>query len=87
MIKKMNQKSLAFGVSGIALFIISGFMHSQSLGILSAVLLIIGLVYYSKSKGYPGWLGLLGVLFPLFSFTPIVLFIILVFMPDRQKKI
>ena len=61
MIKKLNNKSLLFGVPG--LFIQSvGFFGFPLISIAGTILLIIGLGYYAKAKGHSGYYGLFGLL-------------------------
>ena len=55
-------------------------MIASSVGItVSSLLLVVGLGYYAKSKGYSGALGLLGVL-------SCVGLIIVAVLPDKTKK-
>jgi hypothetical protein len=64
------------GLAGMPLWA----MIASSVGVtVSSLLLIVGLGYYAKSKGYTGALGLLGVL-------SCVGLIIVAVLPDRTKK-
>ena len=62
MIKELNNKSLAFGIPGLILCVFGALRHfGLVIYIIGSILVIIGLAYYSKSKGYSIWLGLLGL--------------------------
>jgi 4-amino-4-deoxy-L-arabinose transferase-like glycosyltransferase len=66
----------SYGLSGMPLWA----AIASSAGItVSTILLIIGLGYYAKSKGYTGALGLLGLL-------SCVGLIIVAVLPDKTKK-
>lgn len=64
---KIDKRFFIFGVPGFVVQSIGICIHPL-LALLGSVLLIIGLAYYSKAKGYPvcvavlGLLGLLGVI-------------------------
>ena len=75
MIAEYHRKSLMLGIPGLVLQLVCNVLLSasgaQSRGLvwifwagvlLGSVLLIIGLGYYTKGKGYSGLLGLLGLL-------------------------
>ena len=72
MIKKLNNKSMAFGVPGIIIQTI-GFAINPIVVLLGGVLLIIGLGYYAKAKGHSGYFGLFGLL----SWIGIIVLIVL----------
>ena len=59
--KKLNNKSLAFGVPGIIIQTI-GLMVSPILTLIGSVLLITGLCYYNKAKGHHWAFGFFGLL-------------------------
>ena len=64
------------GLAGMPLWA----MIASSVGVtVSSLLLVVGLGYYAKSKGYSGALGLLGLL-------SCVGLIIVAVLPDRTKK-
>lgn len=88
--KRLNRISLAWGVPGLLVQVVGVILRNTSgteslpiLGelvlLLGAVMLIVGLAYYAKGKGYhPAW-GLLGLL-------SLIGFIVLGVMPDRQRR-
>ena len=62
MIRELNKKSLAYGIPGMLLQGCFIYPPTALLGIFGTVLLIIGLSYYARAKGYSGYFGLLGLL-------------------------
>jgi hypothetical protein len=93
MIAEYNRKSLMIGIPGLILQIVCQVLSTTmashgNMTLLSwvllaglfagSVLLIIGLVYYAKGKGYSGALGLLGLLSCLGL-------LILAVLPDKTK--
>ncbi len=65
MIKKYNNISLAFGIPGLIVQTFGVISQITIISLVGAVLLIVGLGYYAKSKGrHPAWclLGLLSIL-------------------------
>lgn len=88
--KRLNRISLAWGVPGLLVQIAGVILRDTAatvgslvLGwtvlLIGAAMLIVGLAYYAKAKGYhPAW-GLLGLL-------SLIGFIVLGVMPDRQRR-
>ena len=94
MIAKYNHKSLVLGIPGLLLQFGSVFLSNLKSGtdvlsvalawlsvfgaITGCVLLIVGLCYYAKAKGYTAVLGLLGLL-------SCIGLLILAVLPDKTK--
>jgi len=78
MIKKYNNISLAFGIPGLIIQAYGAISQIPIITLWGAILLIIGLCYYAKSKNrHPAW-GLLGLL-------SIIGLIILALFPDKAS--
>ena len=79
MIKRYNNISLAWGIPGLIVQVGGQMAGEPAVAVLGTVLLIVGLAYYAKAKGYhPAW-GLLG-------FLSIIEWIVLGLMKDRAKQ-
>jgi len=79
MIKRYNNISLAWGIPGLIVQIGGWVADQPLLAILGTILLIVGLAYYAKAKGYhPIWC--------LLGFLSIIGWIILGLMKDRAKQ-
>jgi hypothetical protein len=78
-----NKKSLMPGVPGMVLQVVGKYVLDDIAGVgvalLGTGLLIAGLCFYARGKGYPMLLGLIGV----FS---IIGLIILAVLPDKRKE-
>ncbi|MFH1732293.1 MAG: hypothetical protein ABIF82_11675 [Planctomycetota bacterium] len=86
--KRLERRSLWFGAPGLIMLLVCGAIVSNTeepsgavilLALVGFVLLCIGLGLAAKSKGYPGYYGLLGF-FTLFGI------IILAVLPDKLAE-
>jgi hypothetical protein len=88
MISKYHRKSLWIGIPGLILPVIGvavaeggtpdAGLWSGLIGLFGAILIVIGLCYYAKAKGYSAVFGLFGLL-------SCIGVLILALMPDRTK--
>lgn len=62
MIKKYNTKSLIIGTPGLLIQKVGLFGGSPILAVFGTIILVIGLSYYAKAKGYSAFAGLWGIL-------------------------
>jgi hypothetical protein len=47
--RELNKKSLIFGILGLGLLLVAGFLDNRLLNIIGTILLIIGFVHYFKA--------------------------------------